>query len=77
MGQQQGVSVVVPAFNEEHNLRGVLEQLQAVLAAVPLPAEIILNEPCSIPVYSATVIDASCPSCSPSRVRISVTVAWS
>ena len=42
MGQQQGVSVVVPAFNEEHNLRGVLEQLQAVLAALPLPAEIIL-----------------------------------
>ena len=42
MGQQQGVSVVVPAYNEEHGLHGVLEQLQAVLAALPLPAEIIL-----------------------------------
>lgn len=45
---QQGVSVVVPAYNEENGLRGVLEQLQVVLAALPLPAEIIMVDDGSV-----------------------------
>ena len=48
MGQQHGVSVVVPAYNEEHGLRGVIEQLLSVLATLPLPSEIILVDDGSV-----------------------------
>ena len=48
MGQQHGVSVVVPAYNEEHGLRGVIEQLLNVLAVLPLPSEIILVDDGSV-----------------------------
>lgn len=37
-----GVSVVVPAYNEEHGLRAVLEQLQQVMAASGFASEIII-----------------------------------
>ena len=40
--QPDGVSVVIPAYNEEHRLPLVLAQLQTVLAASPFPSEIIV-----------------------------------
>ena len=43
-----GVSVVVPAYNEEHGLRGVLEQLLAMLATLPLPSELIVVDDGSV-----------------------------
>ncbi len=40
--QPEGVSIVIPAYNEEHGLPIVLTQLQNVLGASPFPYEIIV-----------------------------------
>lgn len=57
---EQGLSVIVPAYNEEHGIGPVLDQLHAVLSGADIAYEILVIDDGSVDGTAGVVRDRAC-----------------